>query len=97
MFKNMDFGKGAKSFKIEVSCENSKINNAKVEFRLDRPDGELIGSADVGFTYWITYYKELTGEVKNAVGIHDLYIVAKGENGDAYGRLFNVNWFTFAE
>jgi hypothetical protein len=97
MFKDIDFGEGAKSFKIAISCENSKIKNARVEFRLDSPDGKLIGSADVGFTYWITYYKEVTGVINNAAGVHDLYIVAKGENGDAYGRLFNVNWFTFAK
>ncbi len=95
MFKDIDFGAGAASFKIAVSCENSKIKNASVEFRLDNPAGKLIGSAKVGFTYGITYYKEITGKVENAKGIHDLYIVAKGENGDAYGRLFNVNWFTF--
>lgn len=95
MFKDIDFGEGARSFNISVSCENSKIKNARVEFRLDSPDGELIGSAEVGFTYWITYYKEITGAIKNAKGVHDLYIVAKGENGDADGRLFNVNWFTF--
>jgi hypothetical protein len=97
MFKDIDFGEGAKSFKIAISCENSKIKNARIEFRLDSPDGKLIGSADVGFTYWITYYKEVTGIINNAAGVHDLYIVAKGENGDAYGRLFNVNWFTFAK
>ena len=95
MFKDIDFGDGAKSFKVAVSCENSKIKNAKIEFRIDSPNGELIGTANVDFTYWITYYRELTGKVKDVKGIHDLYIVAKGENGDAYGRLFNVNWFTF--
>ena len=97
MFKDIDFGDGAKSFKISVSCENSKIKNARVEFRLDSPTGKLVGVADVGFTYWITYYKELKGNIDNATGVHDLYIVAKGQNGDAYGRLFNVNWFTFVK
>lgn len=95
LFRNMDFGYGAKEFKISVSCENSKIENAKVEFRLDSPDGKLIGELGVGFTFWIENYRILTGKVTGASGIHDLYIVAKGKNGDAYGRLFNVNWFTF--
>ncbi|HEX8376531.1 MAG TPA: family 43 glycosylhydrolase [Pedobacter sp.] len=95
MFKDVDFGDGAKFFKIAVSCENSKIKNAKVEFRLDRPDGKLIGSANVGFTYWITNYNAFNGAINDATGVHDLYIVAKGDHGDAYGRLFNVNWFTF--
>jgi hypothetical protein len=97
MFKDIDFGDGATSFKISVSCENSKIKNARVEFRLDGPTGKLVGSAEVGFTYWITYYKELKGKIDDAAGVHDLYIVAKGHHGDAYGRLFNVNWFTFVK
>jgi len=95
LFKNMDFGEGAKSLVISVSCENSKIKNARVEFRLDSLEGKIIGTADIGFTYWITYYKDYTGVINDATGVHDLYIVAKGENGDAYGRLFNINWFTF--
>ncbi|MEP7279604.1 MAG: carbohydrate-binding protein [Bacteroidota bacterium] len=97
MFNDVDFGEGAKFFKIAVSCENSKIKNAKIEMRLDSPQGKLIGEVPVGFTYWITYYKELTGPVRGASGIHNVYIVAKGENGDAYGRLFNINWFTFTK
>jgi hypothetical protein len=36
-----------------------------------------------------------TGDNGNLSGINVLNIVAKGENGDAYGRLFNINWFTF--
>ena len=95
LFKNMDFGDGIKGFKVSVSCENSKIKDAKIEFRIGSPTGRLIGEADIGFTYWITYYKELTGEVAEISGIYDLYIVAKGRHGDASGRLFNINWFTF--
>ena len=97
MFKDIDFGTGAKGFKIAISCENSQIKNAEVEFRLDSANGKLIGSTHIGFTYWITYYKEHIGEIKDASGIHDLYIVAKGELADPYGRLFNINWFTFTQ
>jgi len=95
LFKDMDFKEGATGFKIAISCENCNISNAKVEFRLDSPTGKLIGEAPVNFTYWIIYYKEITGVISGVKGIHDVYLVAKGENGDAYGRLFNVNWFTF--
>lgn len=94
-FAAMDFGAGADSVRVAVSCENSKVKNAKLEFRLDSPTGKLIAEVPIGFTYWITYYKSLTGKTIGAAGVHDLYLVAKGEGGDAYGRLFNVNWFTF--
>ncbi|MDX2024510.1 MAG: family 43 glycosylhydrolase [Deltaproteobacteria bacterium] len=94
-FRNVDFGAGATGFKAHVSCENSKIHDARLEFHLDAPDGPKIGESPVRFTYWITYYQELTGAVQGAKGVHDVYLVAKGEGGDAYGRLFNVDWFTF--
>lgn len=94
-FRGVDFAGGAKAFKAAISCENSKIRNARLEVHLDRPDGPIVATAPVRFTYWITYYEEVTAPVVGARGVHDVYLVAKGEGADAYGRLFNVNWFTF--
>jgi arabinoxylan arabinofuranohydrolase len=96
-FRNMDFGSGAKGFKINVSCENSRIKNAKVEFHIDYPEGAKIGECVVKRSTWdvVTSYKTIVGDVSEVKGVHDVYIVAHGENGDAYGRLFNINWFTF--
>lgn len=51
LFKNINFGVGAKGFKVSVSFENSKISDAKIEFRIGSPDSRLIGEANVGFTY----------------------------------------------
>lgn len=42
MFKDIDLGSGTDSFKIAVSCENSKTKNANVEFRLGSPTGKLM-------------------------------------------------------
>jgi hypothetical protein len=96
LFKDIDFGiEGASGFKAAISCENSLIKDAKLEVRLDAPNGELIAEYPVGFTYWITYYSNHSVPIKNTKGVHDVYLVAKGKNGDAYGRLFNINSFTF--
>jgi hypothetical protein len=93
----LTLGEGAKSFKISVSCENSKIKNARVEFRLDSPNGKLNRICRC-WVYLLDHVLQRNHRHHNNVtGVHDLYIVAKGENGDAYGRLFNVNWFTFAK
>jgi arabinoxylan arabinofuranohydrolase len=94
-FNNMDFGKGATGFKIEVSCENPELKDGIIEFRLDNPFGTKIGEAKVFFTKGKTDYIVLKGPVKNANGIHDIFIVTHGSGGDNTGHLFNINWFTF--
>ena len=58
-------------------------------------DGPKVGEVAPRFRYWSTYYQDLVGALKGARGVHDVYLVAKGEGGDAYGRLFNVDWFSF--
>ncbi len=40
-FNGMDFGKGAAGFRVEVSCENPQIRDARLEFRLDSPWGAI--------------------------------------------------------
>jgi arabinoxylan arabinofuranohydrolase len=97
LFKNMDFGTGAKGFKVEVSCEIQSIKDGKIEFRLDDLNGEKIGESRVNYTKGITNYVILSGPVSNAKGIHNLYIIAHGKDGDAEGHLFNINWFTFTK
>jgi len=97
-YNHMDFGQGAGGYRIEVSCENPKLENGKVEFRLDAPNGTLIGESPVVCTGGKTNYVVLTGATERLVGgIHDLFIVAHGEQGDASGHLFNINWFTFTK
>ena len=97
-FRDVDFGPAgtAAAARAAVSCENSQVKDAFVEFRLGSPTGPVIAEAAVGFTFMLTYHATLTAPLATPVGgVHDVYITARGTGGDAYGRLFNVNWFTF--
>jgi alpha-galactosidase len=66
-----------------------------VEFRLDSLDGRVIGAAPIKSTGGKTNYTVQSGPVEKVHGIHDLFIVARGEDGNPAGHLFNINWFTF--
>ena len=97
-FHDMDFGRGAAAFRIEVSSENATLKGAALELRLDNPAGKLIGSAKVESTGGKTAYRILSGIVSaSASGVHDLCLVARGENGDVQGHLFNITWFAFTK
>lgn len=83
----VEFGDaGADFFTANVSSKNS----ASIEIRLDKKDGELIGTLNVENTNGA--WKELECEVKNTVGAHDLYFVFKGA---ANTELFDFDYWYF--
>jgi len=86
--RSVDFGKGAKSFEASVASVSS---GGKIEMRIDGKDGQLIGTLDVAATGGEQSWKTLTSKVQKMKGIHDLYFVFKG--GD--GNLFNFDWWEF--
>lgn len=94
-FNRMEFGAGARGFRVEVSCENPQLRNGKLEFRLDGPAGEKIGETGIEPTQGARNYVILTGPTAMIGGLHDVYLVADGDGVDGAGHLFNVNWFTF--
>ncbi len=94
-YNQMDFGVGAGSYRIGVSCENAAVQNAVIEIRLDAADGECIGDASVKPTGGKLDYEVLTGPTRKVGGIHDLHLVARGGGAGAQGHMFNINWFTF--
>jgi arabinoxylan arabinofuranohydrolase len=95
-FRDVDFGQGAKSIRIEVSSENSHLRNGQLEVRLDNPAGPCIGIVRIEPTGGQTEYKVLTvATAPSAKGIHDLFLVARGSANTAQRRLFNVTWFSF--
>jgi len=99
-FHGMDFGqgRGASSFRVEMSSEVADLQNAALEVRLDNPAGPVIASVPVGGGRGKTAYRVLSGKADPSVrGVHDLCLVARGENGNADGYLFNVTWFTFTK
>lgn len=94
-YNKMDFGSGAGGFKVEVSCENARLGDGRLEFRLDSPYGKMVGEAAIPYTRGSRNYVVVTGPVVGATGVHDICLVARGSGYDDKGYLFNVNWFTF--
>ena len=87
--KHVDFGDGAKTFKANLAG----IEGGKIALHLDAVGGKQIGTIEVkkgdGLS-WDTY----TTPLKDAVGVHDLYFVFKGEEGEP---LFNFDWWMFSK
>ena len=65
-----------------------------IELHLDSKSGPMIGKVKVGNTK--DEYIEFETPVKNAKGVHDLYLVFKG--GDFQQRnLFFLDWWEFTK
>lgn len=80
----VDFeNEGATAFAASVSgCAGGKI-----ELRLDRPDGNLIGVLQVADADGTNQWIERSTEVSGAEGVHDLYLVFCGETDQPLFRL----------
>ena len=75
--KNVDFGeKSAVSFSAAIASEKK----ATMELHLDSADGPLIGTLGIDNTGGEYIFKTLSTDITNATGIHDLYMVFKGED-----------------
>jgi arabinoxylan arabinofuranohydrolase len=94
-FNGIDFGNGAQGYRVEVSCENPGLNGGHLEFRLGNPQGQKIADARIEWTKGSRNYVTLTGPATPVPGVHDVFLLARGQGGDAEGHLFNLNWFTF--
>ena len=85
--RSVDFGKGAKKFEISAVA----LAGGKIEIRLDGKDGLMIGICEITNTGVVNSWKTFTTKVSKHKGVHDLYFVFKG--GD--GELFNLNDWKF--
>ncbi|WP_265445794.1 carbohydrate-binding protein [Acetivibrio straminisolvens] len=90
VYKAIDFGNGAASFKARVA---SATNGGNIELRLDSIDGPIVGTCPVTSTGGWQEWADATCEVSDLKGVHDLYLKFTGGSG----YLFNINWFTFVE
>lgn len=86
--RSVDFAKGSKTFEAAVS---SASKGGKIEIRLNSKDGELLGTLDVNNTGGLNNWKTFSCKVNKVAGVHDLYFVFKGDNGE----LFNFDWWKF--
>lgn len=85
--RSVDYSKGAKSFQANVAS----ITQGSIEIRLNSPTGNLIGTCLVKNTGSPESWTTRSCEIKKVKGVHDVYFVFKGGEGD----LFNFNWWKF--
>ncbi len=90
VYKAVNFGEGAQSFKARISSATSGGN---IEIRLDSPTGTLAGTCPVAGTGDWQTWTDVTCNISGVSGKHDLYLKFTGDSG----YLFNINWFTFTK
>ncbi len=90
VYKNVDFGDGAKAFKARVS---SATTGGNIEIRLDSITGTLAGTCAVPATGAWQTWTDVTCNVTGASGKHDVYLKFTGGSG----YLMNFNWFQFTK
>ena len=76
--RGVDFGSGAKRFTLHAATDGQCV----VTLRLDALDGPVIGQLTLSKTGSVEKYRAFNTTVKNASGIHDLYLCFSHANGD---------------
>ncbi len=85
--RNVDFGKGAKKFELRAAA----LAGGQIEIRLDDKDGLLLGTCEIINAGNVNVWETFTAKVSKQKGVHDLYFVFKG--GD--GELFKLDYWKF--
>lgn len=81
----IDFKKGAKQMEVHVAA----VNGGRIEIYLDSLAGNLLGTCEVNGNGSSQTWSTVVAAVKKVKGVHDVYFVFKG--GD--GNLFDFNWW----
>lgn len=72
LYKNVDFGTETTAIDVRAA---SASNGGRIEFRLDQPDGELLGSVTVPHTGGWQSWSSFQAEITPLTGIRDLCLV----------------------
>ncbi len=86
--RSVDFGKSVKSFEASIA---SGAAGGTIEIRLDSLTGPLAGNLIVKNTGGWKSWKKNGTKIKNTKGVHDVFFVFKGGEGD----LFNFDFWKF--
>ena len=86
--RGVDFGKGAKLFNITAAA----TGGATITLRLDSQDGPVIGTVVISKTSngQDFKYRSFSTKVKNAAGVHDLYLCFSKATDDV-----RLDWWMF--
>lgn len=88
-FRQVNLSMGEIGFEVTISSNIKGKASPTLEFRIDKPKGKKIGSLKIPDTADTTFNIKLTGQLRHAMGVHDLFLVAKG-SGE-----FNISGFAF--
>jgi hypothetical protein len=88
--RSVDFKKRAKIVEASVASASA---GGKIEIRIDGKNGNLIGTFEVVSTGGDQIWKTVSGRVSQIKGVHDVFFVFKGGEGD----LFNFDWWQFKQ
>lgn len=91
LLRGVDFGNGADSFGVKAS---SHLYGGTIEIHTDAPDGPLGGTITIPNTR--DEFVEFSTRVSNLKGIHDLYLVFRG-NSKQKKNLFNLDSWEFTQ
>ena len=87
--RGVDFGsKGAKQFAITASAAIKA--GCTITLRLNSNKGPVVGTLNVKSTSSVDKYRTFTTKVKEATGVHDLYICFSNAQGDVH-----LDWWQF--
>lgn len=86
--RDVDFEDGASTFKAHVASNSS---DASIEIRVGSLDGDLLGTCEIESTGGMHLWDVQTCSVNRKSGVHDLYFVFTGGEGD----LFNFDYWKF--
>jgi arabinoxylan arabinofuranohydrolase len=86
--RSVNFNKKVKNFKANVA---SASQDSKIEIHIDSLTGPLLGTLNVKNTGELQKWAIQSCKVNAVVGIHDLYFVFEGGEGD----LLNFDWWVF--
>ena len=90
--RGVNFGnQGAAVFNANVA---STLNGGEIELRIDSLSGNIIGTLLVSNTSGLNSWKLESTKINNASGVHDLFMVFKGNPGE---KLFNFDYWKFGE
>lgn len=92
IFENVDFQDGAQSITLNLAQNwGEPDGTAKIEFRLDDEDGELIGTLEIRETGGWEHYNFQSMNITKVTGVHNLYLIADHLRGAG-----DIDWFIFS-
>ena len=86
--RGVDFQKGARQFTMSAAA----TGRCTVTLHLDAKDGPVVGALTLSPTGSVERYRNSQAKVRNASGVHDLYLCFSQSSGDV-----RLDWWQFKQ